>query len=127
MPDTTAGRAKLQRVIRTLIAICVIQAGVAVFAAYTYFDQQSYQDCIARYFDASAKNNAQIRKAAEEVSDANDKFFFSVRDLIAGKDPKAVKLNEAVTDYIAAREEQDTERAQNPAPLAPSELCGGAP
>ena len=108
-------------------AIQVVAVASLLLAVSVAGKQYSLTDCLARYQDRSAKATGARTEAAERDRLAQDALWQAIAD---ASDPAKVPpsqagahVRKAFAAFLAARESANRQRAENPAPAPPSEVC----
>jgi len=101
-----------------LVLTLALNAVVGVLLIQTRRSANDYAACSAQWQQQFGTAYRARVAASIEVDTAQDAVFRAV----AANDPDAFKV--ALAEYIKVRDQQKSERAKNPLPPLPEQLCG---
>lgn len=108
-------------------AVQVVAALALLLSIFVGVKQYRLASCLASYNDRSAKATGARAEAAERDRAAQDALWQAIADTT---DPNKVPpghanahIKQAFITFLAAREEANRQRRENPAPAPPSEVC----
>ena len=131
----TPGRKRLLNLL-TVLMMLVIASGLVLSwllvktradLAESVREFTEYQTCQADYQQRFATTYSARAGIAEPISAADDAVFRAILALLDGKTTDADQLRDAIEYRIEVRRDQRRERADNPIPPLPDQVCGTSP
>ena len=119
MPDTKLQQRRAVTLgISSLAVTVTMNAVVGFLLIVTRTQAEDYTECTAQWQQQFSVAYLARTHSAAEVSEAMD------RVLLAVDSQSQSDFDGAVNNYVALREKQNRERANNPLPPLPEDLCG---